>query len=95
MHMKQIIFNEIFKLPVQLGDDPLHLPLELEPSPPHVLVVSPLNAKPREQVNVATVPKTWGEAVSMEKLTCPLVGGVKVEQDIAACEQLEILSHIR
>ncbi len=56
--MKQIIFNEIFKLPVQLGDDPLHLPLELEPSPPHVLVVSPLNAKPREQVNVATVSKT-------------------------------------
>ena len=57
MHMKQIIFNEIFKLPVQLGDDPLHLPLELEPSPPHVLVVSPSQCKTKGTSECSNSPE--------------------------------------
>ncbi len=43
--------------PLQVGDDPLHTPLVLVPSPSHILVVSPLRAKPAAQVNIATVPK--------------------------------------
>ena len=53
--------------------DPLHTPVELEPSPPQVLVGRPLSPKPMLQVYVACTPYSYG-ITALEYVICPLEG---------------------